>query len=201
MSRKRKSDGLQGGLGGQDLELDLSFNVLPSGDGIFTSTSAIARLQSNSSGSGSCSCSASASRRRRSGSVDNSRNRGGGHVDGDVVDGAEEEDNRGAGKRAARGGEELFWALGPATAAAEIEAGVEGNALAGARLGRAGTTGGLVSVPRTGGPVLSKEEAEKRRRKHVDLLHALYAHISVSCSGVLALATFRHLCLLYGGLS
>ena len=184
MSRKRKSDGLQGGLqgglGGQDLELDLSFNVLPSGDGVFTSTGAIARLQLNSSGSGTHS--GSASRRCSSGSVDSSRSRGGGHVDGDVADGAEEEDRRGAGTRAAGGGEELFWALGPAIAAAEAEAGLGGGALLGARLGRAGTTGGLVSVPRTGGPVLSKEEAEKRRRKHVDLLRALYAHISVSCS-------------------
>ena len=68
--------------------------------------------------------------------------------------------------------------LGPPVAAAEAEAGVGGGALVGARLGRAGTTGGLVSEPRTGWPVLSKEEAEKRRRKHVDL----YAHISVSCS-------------------
>ena len=172
MSRKRKSDGLQGGLGDQDLELDLSFNVLPSGDGVFTSTGAIARLQSSSSsGTGT------GSQRRSSSSVDGSRSRGGSHVDGDVVDGAEEGDNRGAGKRAAGGGEELFWALGPT-----IEAELCGGALAGASLGRAGTTGGLVSVPRTGGPVLSKEEAEKRRRKHVDLLRALYAHISVSCS-------------------
>ena len=86
MSRKRKSDGLQGGLGDQDLELDLSFNVLPSGDGVFTSTGAIARLQSSSSsGTGST----SGSRRCSSGSVDSSRSRGGGHVDGDVVDGVE----------------------------------------------------------------------------------------------------------------